>query len=216
MNKTRPFTLTAGIVNIVFATVDIIGMIFALTYLSYLMRNDSGFSTVIAASVFGIAFCVTIIVLSIILLTKSSLPVEKFDKFSGLIIALFVFNCLAIVSSLINIILGQYFSILLLFVYGMSATFLMIDLCLNKKEKSKIEQQDVKVSYAPQTQRKISAEKQSATNEKVGEKLVEKYSCPISKLHQSLKELKVMKDTEIISEEDYKKLKNKIIEKFEF
>lgn len=216
MKKTRPFTLTAGIVNIVFATVDIIGMIFALTYLSYLMRNDSGFSTVIAASVFGIAFCVTIIVLSIILLTKSSLPVEKFDKFSGLIIALFVFNCLAIVSSLINIILGQYFSILLLFVYGMSATFLMIDLCLNKKEKSESGQLYEKISIKPQTQHNISAKTQQIVNEKVGEKLVEKYSYPISKLHQTLKELKVMKDTEIISEEDYKKLKNKIIEKFEF
>lgn len=98
----------------------------------------------------------------------------------------------------------------------MSATFLMIDLCLNKKEKSESCQLYEKISIKPQTQHNISAKTQQIVNEKVGEKLVEKYSYPISKLHQTLKELKEMKDTEIISEEDYKKLKNKIIEKFEF
>ena len=131
-----------------------------------------------------------IIILSSILLKKSSLPAEKFDKCTGLIIALFVFDCIAALNSLLNAINGNYYAILTLLVYAMCAVFIMLDLCFNKKA-LKNAAGDVKASK---------------TSNNIGK----------PSLQQTLSELKEMKDAGIISEEEYRKLREKLIDNYEF
>lgn len=227
MEKKRPFTLTAGIVNIVFAVIDLIFMVLVCTIVSQQAEYiGASYTAIIIMAVIEILFAGTIIILSSILLNKWAYSVEKFDKVTGLVIALFVFDCLAVISSLINIFGGNYVSILTLCIYAMCATFLMIDLCLNKRDLNRLNAQTPSQKSVPEPDRSSQnvvapQERQKTVQPKVQVQPVQNQgvkttSLASSELYQNLSDLKEMKDEKIITEEEYQKLKSKLIDKFEF
>ncbi len=214
--KRRPFTLSGGIVNIVFASLDILAtliVLFAMIEYSSQVGLDTTYLTVLTVTcVFEFVFAIVIIILSSILLAKCSFPVERFNKYTGLIITLFVFDCIAVIGSLINAINGNYFSIIILLVYAMCAIFIMLDLCANKKElKNSVTEENKEVVKVEKVEKKVEDNKKTQAVPAQN-----KGNSSVSKLYQTLSELKEMREAEIITEEEYKKLKAKLIEKFEF
>ncbi len=214
--KRRPFTLTGGIVNVVFASLDILAtliVLFAMIEYNSQVGLDTTYLTVLTVTcIFEFVFATVIIILSSILLAKSSLPIDRFNKYSGLIITLFVFDCIAVIGSLFNAISGNYFSIIVLLVYVMCAIFIMIDLCANKKAlKNPVSEQNKEVAKMEKVEEKAEDVKKTQSNP-----VQNKTGVTMSKLYQTLSELKEMKEAEIITDEEYKKLKEKLIDKYEF
>ena len=214
--KRRPFTLTGGIVNVVFASLDILAtliVLFAMIEYNSQVGLDTTYLTVLTVTcIFEFVFATVIIILSSILLAKSSLPIDRFNKYSGLIITLFVFDCIAVIGSLFNAISGNYFSIIVLLVYVMCAIFIMIDLCANKKAlKNPVSEQNKEVAKMEKVEEKAEDVKKTQANP-----VQNKTGGTMSKLYQTLSELKEMKEAEIITDEEYKKLKEKLIDKYEF
>lgn len=214
--KRRPFTLTGGIVNVVFASLDILAtliVLFAMIEYNSQVGLDTTYLTVLTVTcIFEFVFATVIIILSSILLAKSSLPIDRFNKYSGLIITLFVFDCIAVIGSLFNAISGNYFSIIVLLVYVMCAIFIMIDLCANKKAlKNPVSEQNKEVAKMEKVEEKAEDVKKTQANP-----VQNKTGGTMSKLYQTLSELKEMKEAEIITDEEYKKLKAKLIDKYEF
>lgn len=216
--KRRPFTLTGGIVNIVFASLDIIATLIIFISMMELEYSspvglDSTYLIVYTVTCFlEFVFAIVIIILTSILLAKCSLPVERFNKYTGLIITLFVFDCIAVIGSLINAINGNYFAIVVLLVYAMCAIFIMLDLCANKKElKNPATEENKEVVKVEKMEKKVEDNKktQAVPAQNNG-------NTSVSKLYQTLSEIKEMKENEIITEDEYKKLKAKLIDKYEF
>lgn len=219
--KRRPFTLSGGIVNIIFGALDILATILIIfmiaEYSSQTTLDTTYLAVFMSTCAFEFVFAIVIIILSSVMLAKSSLPVDQFNRYTGLIITLFVFDCIAVVGSLINSINGNYFSIVTLIIYAMCATFIMVDLCLNKKELKKNVSSTEKESTSVEKVVEKKEEKENLSSEKktIVEKNNKEYSST-SKLYQILVELKEMKDNEIITADEYKKLKEKLTDKYEF
>lgn len=221
--KRRPFTLSGGIVNIVFGALDILATILVLfimiEYNSQTPLDPTYLIVLTVTCIIEFIFAIVIIILSSILVSKNHLTVSKFDKYTGLIITLFVFDCIAVVGSLINAISGNYFSIVVMIIYAMCGIFIMLDLCANKKELKQslnVENNEVvKVEKPVETEKEKQKNKsQNTTSTSASTKNTINSSA--SKLYQTLLELKEMKEADIITEEEYKKLKEKLIDKYEF
>lgn len=214
--KKRPFTMAGGIVDIVFASLDIFATLIILLamieYNSQVGIDVTYLTVLIVTCVFEFIFATVIIILSSVLLAKNSLPAEQFNRCTGLIITLFVFDCIAVVGSLLNAINGNYFSIVVLLVYAMCAIFIMLDLCVNKKAlKTPVTEENSRVVKVEKVEEKVK-DNQKAKPSQVQNKV----GGSTSKLYQILTELKEMKEAEILTEEEYKKLKAKLIDKYEF
>lgn len=222
--KKRPLTLSGAIVNIIFGALDIIAMIISCIYISDLYYTVSYYldtTPFIIAYAIEMAFAATIVILASLLCSKCKKSVQDYNKCSGLVITLFVFNCLAVVASLINLIGGNYFAIVTMLVYAMCGTFELVDLCRNKKALKNgdvaMQPMQAQATYVqPVAQPVVNTQPAQPVQSTQTAKLVQTAPVAQSKLYQTLVELKEMKDLGIIDEEEYKKLKARAVDKAEF
>jgi len=112
-------------------------------------------------------------------------------------------------------------------VYAMCGTFVLVDLCRNKKDLKALNAQQPSaveaapetpvVPVAPQIVEDSAVQAIVAPVEEKAEVLnIQTFKIEVSKLHQNFRELKNIKDEGLITEDEYKKLKAKLIEKAEF
>lgn len=204
--KKRPLTLTACILNIIFTSLTFIVDIYAIIELtSYPYVNANLF---IALLVIDILFIVSLFILSIILINKCGKNIVDFKKCAGIGITIFVFSCIIVFSSLIEIFTGNLLKIIMMLVYAMNGTFILIDVCRNNKAYKNLNEPKQETKYTPNVEEEQSNSQQSAqsaTNISTSDKLV-----------QDLIEIKKLKDADIINEEDYNRLKNNIINNVKF
>ena len=195
--KNRPLTLIATIVSIVFS---IVAIGFYGFYL-YLFTGWLGFTIVSAIFLMDILFVTTILVLSAVLIGKWNASVEAYNKKIGVSVTLIVFMCFVVLLDIIDVCIGNYYSIVTALTYAMCGVFIMIDVCRNKKAAKVFQQsaktEDTKISEETSVQGGIKADAE------------------IEHLRKQLAEAKAMKEQGIISEEEYEKLKAKVLDKAE-
>ncbi len=230
----RPLTLAGTIVNIVIGALDIILMIWMSVAFSELSGwyGSSGYeyyvdmTPYIVSCVIEIGFAIAIIIMASLLCARYKKSIREYDKSSGLIITLFVFNCLAVLGSLVNICIGNFIAIVTMLTYAMCGAFILVDFCRNKKALKKLgaEVAEVQTQQAPVvsvvTDAPVAptpvAKTQPTKVETPVQPVASASVVPQSKLFQTLKELKEMKELGIIDEDEYKKLKAKAVDKAEF
>ncbi len=180
----RPFTLGACIVQIVLAGSELLYLLDIITEMLETLTEISGITP--TTIYYGIIILVTLLNIAIIILASQTIKRYKNPHQTyprDLVITLFVINCILILGALTTV-GNNYLSIISAIAYGLCGTFLMIDLVKNKQA----------LNDMPQDQ--------NATDNDPEPK----------PLAQKLQKLNAMKSAGLINDEDFEKLKAKLIE----
>jgi len=204
MELKRPLTITACILNIICTGLIITSTIIELITITSITDTtlESYTDTIIGMAVaYGISLIMGIIIffISIILLAKSKLDVFEFPQ--GLSLTLFVFDIIytvlyfislfVVMSSLVPI--GIIMCVIIFIVYLLSTIFLRVDISRNNKQKI-ISQQEEKIVVS----NKDDTKQLSKSNDLLDE----------------LVKLQKMKETGMITDSEFNKLKSKLLDKY--
>ena len=203
------FTKAAGIINIIYASFELIivliGLLFSNKVLSSLgvMSGDQMVDSMVkdvltVIFIFCAIFDILIIVLASIMLKRTSKPVNEYKM--GIPITLFVFNCVVALSSLIN---GMFWGTA---IYAMCAVFIMIDVVKMKKLRDKSEIQEMSSTEVNSYSNYNDMKPQSYSQPPYAQQNAES-----NDLIKKIKKLDDMKATGVINEEEYAKMKELIL-----
>ncbi len=213
MNKTksRPFTLTAAILNTVFAALTILGAIYILVELSSL--NYSG--QYMLAYAIEMLFAVATLTIAIVLIVKARVPVTKFPR--GVAITLFVFNIILSVFGIIGIsgmtLAYIIIDLLIVAVYILCSVFIMVDVAKNGKLKQRIANGETYLD-SDQEYNEYMKSKSDQAQSQAAKKVEEKPAEQNGALYNKLAELQKMKEAGMINEQEYSKMRAKVLDDY--